>query len=385
LFYPLMQAAYIRRDKDGRYPEAGLAFVTKGGYIFCNPKRRTEPEQWARAIAHCLLHLGMSHFQEKEQPILWNIACDCVAEKFLSDLKFGASLDGVQPPAGSSDEEQLYQRLLEAADRVEYTGFGTAGEKMQDMLFENDSRYRWYGKPPQWTALFAVGLSAAVRGAVNVAAGEQKALSTDPDESLNSKAYRTKQWFISSYPLLGAIAANFKLIENVQICQRMEITIAAISPTLSEIYINPAYVLDAEETRFVMAHEFLHAALRHDARQEWRDAYLWNVACDYVINQWLTEMGVGERPDGLLYDEQFKGLNAEAIYDHIVTDMRTYRKLATLRGVGLGDILPGAGRPSADVDLDAFYRRALAQGLDYHQEQGRGYLQEGLVEEIRAL
>ncbi|HWT76631.1 MAG TPA: hypothetical protein VN258_18180 [Mobilitalea sp.] len=89
------------------------------------------------------------------------------------------------------------------------------------------------------------------------------------------------------------------MIEDFQICQRMEITIAAISPALSEIYINPSYHLDAEAIRFVMAHEFLHAALRHDTRREWRDAYLWNVACDYVINQWLTEMGVGDRPDGL--------------------------------------------------------------------------------------
>ncbi|HWT76632.1 MAG TPA: hypothetical protein VN258_18185, partial [Mobilitalea sp.] len=71
-------------------------------------------------------------------------------------------------------------------------------------------------------------------------------------------------------------------------------------------------------------------------------------------------------------------MNAEAIYDRIVTDMRTYRKLATLRGVGLGDILPGQRSSSADMDLDAFYRRALAQGLSYHQEQGRGYLPEGL-------
>ena len=65
--------------------------------------------------------------------------------------------------------------------------------------------------------------------------------------------------------------------------------------------------------------------------------------------------------------------------------MRTYRKLATLRGVGLGDILPGERGPTSDVDLDAFCRRALAQELSYHLEHGRGYLPEGLIEEIRAL
>ena len=385
LFCPLENTASVRRDEKTEYPEDGLASVTKDGSILCHPKRRAEPEQWARAIAHCLLHLGMGHFQEKEQPVLWNMACDCVVEKFLGDLKFGMALSDIPIPLGINGEDRLYQRLLESPGKVGYSGFGTAGEKTRDMIFEDSGRYHYYGKSPQWPKLFAAGLSAAVRSAVNVASGEQESISSNPNESINSQAYRAKQWFISSYPLLGAIAANFKLIEDKQICQRMEITIAAISPALSEIYINPSFILDPTETRFVMAHEFLHAALRHDARQEWRDAYLWNVACDYVINQWLTEMGVGERPDGLLYDEQFKGMNAEAIYDRIVTDMRTYRKLATLRGVGLGDILPGQRGPSADVDLDAFYRRALSQGLSYHQEQGRGYLPEGLIEEIRAL
>lgn len=382
LFYPLMYEAYVRRDENINYPENGLAFVTKDGYILCNPKLRAEPEQWARALAHCLLHLGMEHFQAKEQLILWNMTCDCVVEKFLNDLKFGKPFYEASIPMGIHDEERLYLRILGSSEKEEYSGFGTAGEKVQDMLFENESRY---SKPARWSNLFAAGLSAAVRSAVSVASGELETLYANPNESVNSKAYRAKQWFISSYPLLGAIAANFKLIEDFQICQRMEITIAAISPALSEIYINPSYLLDAEEIRFVMAHEFLHAALRHDTRLEWRDAYLWNVACDYVINQWLTEMGIGERPNGLLYDEQFKGMNAEAIYDRIVTDMRTYRKLATLRGVGLGDILPGQRSSFADVDLDAFYRRALAQGLSYHQEQGRGYLPEGLIEEIRAL
>jgi len=383
LFYPLRRKAHIRQDKNDEKPADWFAFVTSDGDIHCNLKRRLEPEQWARVLAHCLLHLGMEHFKEKEHPLLWNMACDCVVEKFLSDLKFGKPVYDSRLPPGSNDEERLYQRLLEDAKVAEYSGFGTAGGHAPDMRSESQTRY--WSNSLQWEKLFAAGLSAAVRSAVRVAAGEQEALSTDPNESPHSAASRAKQWFISSYPLLGAIAANFKLIEESQVCQHMEITIAAISPALSEIYINPLYYLSAEETRFVMAHEFLHAALRHDARQAWRDAYLWNVACDYVINQWLTEMGVGERPDGLLYDEQFKGMNAEAIYDRIVTDMRTYRKLATLRGVGLGDILPGPRGPVADVDLDAFYRRALAQGLCYHQEQGRGYLPEGLIEEIRAL
>jgi predicted metal-dependent peptidase len=384
LFYPLYREAYIRRNYNDVSHEDGFAFVADDGYILCNIKRRAEPEQWARVIAHCLLHLGMEHFKKKERPVDWNTACDCVVEKFLTDLRFGMPVYDCQLPPGISDEEKLYQRLFDTAVRIEYAGFGTSGKTWTDMRFDYDQKHDYfYYKPPQWPRLFAMGLAAAVKSAVNVASGDYERI-TDT-ASVNSIAYQAKQWFISNYPLLGAIAANFKIIEDQLVCQRMDIAVAAISSALCEIYINPARNLTPEEMRFVMAHEFLHAALRHNIRREWRDAFLWNIACDFIINQWLTEMGVGERPDGSLYDEQFKGLNAEAVYDRIVTDIRKYRKLATLRGVGLGDILPEQHGKSTDTDLDDFYRRALANGFAYHQEQDRGYLPEGLIEEIRAL
>ena len=60
-----------------------------------------------------------------------------------------------------------------------------------------------------------------------------------------------------------------------------------------------------------------------------------------------------------------------------------------MRGPGACDILPrrlaGPDDPAWGVDLDEFYRRCLADGLDYHRGQGRGLLPAGLVEEIRAL
>jgi len=383
LFSPLYTKAEIYHNEEMRYPNNGFAAVTENGYVFCHPKLRAEPKQWARVIAHCLLHLAMGHFQKKERPVEWNIACDFVVEKFLRDFNFGSPFYfGTLPQDNTNDEEKLYYRLCEMADKTDYIGLGTAGPNAPDMIFGYESHYRYYGNPPQWSKLFASGLSNAVRSAVDKAAG----IDDGNNSNATSAANRAKEWFISNYPLLGAVAAGFKIIENWEVCQRMEIAIAAVSPSLSEIYINPGARLNSEELRFVMAHEFLHAALCHNERQEWRDAYLWNVACDFVINQWLTEMHIGERPDGLLYDEQFKGLNAEAIYDRIVGDIRTYRKLATLRGVGLGDILPGErGGKSGDVDLDDFYRRALSQGLQYHQQQGRGYLPAGLIEEIYAL
>jgi len=391
IFSPLWHAASCWLEEKHPFPADSLAFATSDGNILCNPNALASPGEWARAIAHCLLHYSMNHFRNTEHPRLWNIACDCAVEKFLTDIKFGTPFSFGSLPAGiKASEENLYLHLVEAPDKAVSYGFGTAGRSASDMLidYEVSGRGRRYGAYGNWSYLFAQGLAEAVRTAVRVASGDMENMSADPDGSKRSTAYRAKQWFISSYPLLGAVAAGFKLVEDPEVCRRMNVSVAAISPSLSEIYINPGHHLSDEEARFVLAHEFLHAALRHDIRQVWRDTFLWNVACDYVINQWLTEMRVGDRPNGVLFDEQFKGMNAEAVYDLIVRDMRTYRKLATLRGVGLGDILPGQFDPSSDpddMDLDAFYRRAIAQGLEYHNEHERGYLPEGLIEEIRAL
>lgn len=219
---------------------------------------------------------------------------------------------------------------------------------------------------------------------VRVAGGDE-----NPDKP-RTVGERAKSWFISSYPLLGALAANFKLIEDAQICGRMDIPVAAIDTQSREIYLNPLVGLNEYQCRFVMAHEFLHAGLRHDVRRGARDAYLWNVACDFVINDWLLEMGIGEPPSlGLLHDVTLRGMSAEAIYDLITSDLRRFRRLQTMRGNGQSDILErGEGdwwKAGEGRSLDAWYRGALAQGLTYHDLGGRGFLPAGLVEEIRAL
>ncbi len=380
IFFKIAREARICRDERHAYLEDCLCVAASGGYIYCNPRSKVAPEKWARAIAHALLHFGLAHFQEKARQQDWNTVCDCAVENFLSDLKFGEPFDvfRIVPPV--KNEGDLYERLefMSPDEKQEYKHFGTAGGGA-DMIFSSKQEVRWNRKKTDWSALFAEGLQEAVWNAVSAASDEVR------PRRLHSQYERAVEWFVDSYPLLGAIAAQFHVIDDPQICIREQISIAAVAPDMLEVYMNPAAGLDSEEIKFVMAHEFLHAALRHGERCAWRDPYLWNVACDFVVNRWLTEMGVGERPERSLYDEQFNGLNAEAIYDIIVTELRTYRKLATLRGIGLGDILGAPNDRKTDTDLDEFYRRSLSQGLYYHREQGRGYLPSGLVEEIRAL
>ena len=200
----------------------------------------------------------------------------------------------------------------------------------------------------------------------------------------NSVAARARRWLISHYPLLGSLLTQFELVEDAEVCERMKISIAAIQISTGEIYLNPRRALNLEQAKFVIAHEVLHAGLNHASRRQGRDPYLWNVACDFVINDWLVNMSVGIPPaGGLLFDEELRGWAADDIYLRLAADLRVRRRLCTLRGDDVDMLDERAGR--FFTDREEFCRRALMQGLDYHQSLGRGSLPAGLVEAIRTL
>ncbi|HEY2292868.1 MAG TPA: VWA-like domain-containing protein [Thermoanaerobaculia bacterium] len=382
------RVSVVRNEEHSLCPAQGWAVVLSNGAIHVHPKRRADPEEWVYVLAHGLLHLGFGHFEKRARPDLWNLACDASVSRFLSDLKLGRRPQEINAATDlpSTTENALYDAFFERGVPPHLKDCGTAGPGAVDMVFV--AQERWGMKREDWVRLFGEGLRAAVAGAVDVAGGAAPSLGTE--RASRSTAALARSWFIASYPLLGALAAAFELIEDVEVCKRWEIRVAAVDAEAREVYINLLAGLSYQECRFVMAHELLHVGLRHHARRQGRDPYLWNVACDYVINGWLIEMGVGKPPTlGLLHDPELKGLSAEAVYDRIVSDLRRYRKLMTLRGVGECDILPGRNpgwwEAGQGTDLDAFYRQCLTRGLFCHQEQCRGLLPAGLVQEIQAL
>lgn len=388
LFAPLLARVYLIREKNDYCPKDGWAVVLDHGAIYAHPTRRGAPEEWAYVIAHCLLHLAFGHFHVGEKSIDWNAACDVVVARFLTDVKFGRcppEMSCVLDDVRADDEERLFHRFREHTISDSLRGIGTAGEDSGDMFW---SVRAGTGTRDDWARVFAAGLVASVRSAVHVAGGYKSTLGAT-DETL-STAERARRWFVNSYPLLGALASTFTIIEDALLCHRLGITIAAVDAESKEIFVSASAALSLAEAKFVIAHELLHVGLRHDARRKGRDPHLWNVACDFVINGWLMEMGFGPMPSfGGLHDAQLKNLSADEIYDRLAVDLRRNRKLATFRGIGACDILEGStpdgwAREDA-ISLDEFYRRALAQGLAYHEEGDRGLLPAGLIEEIRAL
>ena len=400
--YDIMDNTHFFKDLKGYFTASGskisnrkaYAVVDKYGHIYLNPHIMLPPENWAYVMAHCLLHLVFGHFDKDNMPEnvnirLWNKACDIYVTRFLSDIKFNGVI--YNDPAQKykiklNEEKKIYQHLIDIGDTGEQS-FGTNTIDSLDMLGLDKPLSYKDGEYNEFQAVFASALVRHVTDAVRDAGEHEYYTPTTAREAAN--------WFMSHYPLLGGMASSFKLIEDAKLCNRYNIHIAAVDSSLGEIYINPSANLSMDEWKFVLAHEFLHAGLEHSKRCLGRDHYLWNIACDYVINDWLKEMNIGKMPEfGLLYDKNFHGMSAEAIYDIIVQEMRKYKKLDTLRGFGFGDIIfPNSGgvdgfRKSVTHDgisLDEFFKNALREGLDFHYSNNRGFLPAGLVEEIRAL
>lgn len=390
----------------------GAARTDRWNRIYLNRQLLLSPEQWAYIVAHCQLHHCFGHFDASVMPgyytekadgtrqwnvnfqkELWNMACDIYIAKFLSDIRFGKPFAD-RPDNGScfsfsgslSSERTIYQYLVEQRDWKSLPYYGTASFHAMDMDgLEHPLTYGSGQKNPH-IARFAWALSHSVSHTVSRAGGH---IPDDPKKQ--TRGTKAAKWFLSHYPLFGALASAFRIVEDSDICRKYAIHIAAIDMDLGEIYVNPAVSLTESELHFVLAHEYLHAGLKHQNRCQGRDPYLWNIACDYVINTWLSEMQIGTIPEhGLLYDEALKGLSAETIYDILLRDLRKYQKLESLRGYGKGEFLnrSGSGHTSLSkngVTLDEFCRSALAQGLEFTLNSGRGMIPAGLIEEIRAL
>ncbi|WP_331728096.1 DUF2201 family putative metallopeptidase [Streptomyces sp. NBC_00158] len=370
-------------------PDGGLAAVTSNGIVHVHPTRRAEPAEWAWALAHALLHLGFGHVpaaaDDRTQPDPFDLAARCVVvNRFLQTFPVGRAPDHLPADHPGGDEAELAARWRRDGIPPAYEHCGTAGRGPDQVL--TTWRARGGAAVPDWQAAFAAALTRSVSAAMEVAGGRRDR--TTGERVAQRPWDRALNWFVSSYPLLGGLAAGLTVVADAELARAQDISVAAVSATAGEIYVNPLRTFEDDEWRFILAHEMLHAALRHGERRGGRDPYLHNVAADYVVNDWLVEMRIGSMPEGLLHDPALRGLSVEEVYDRIATDLRRMRRLATLRGKGAGDILGeplahGAGRPYAD--LDEFYRRGLVQGFDLHVREGRGLLPAGLVQEIRAL
>jgi predicted metal-dependent peptidase len=378
---------------EGKESDPFLACVDpEQGVIWVNPHHRGElgEPEWVFILGHQLLHLGLNHGPRRRErdPLLWNLACDHAADNLLHSFKLGRSPHDfpVDTTLAGQREEEIYDYLAgERRSRAEVRTF--AGPGCPDIVRRPRvlSRYSVDRQRRDYENLLAEGIRRAVDDAVVEAAEALGQAEARPE--IWRPAEKARRWVMNEFPLLGALAQEVRIIADASLCERMDISIAAVNGFLGEMYLHPGWKFTEEELIFVYVHELLHVALLHHTRSRGRDPWLYNISADFVINGWLVEMGVGKLPSiGALYDPRLQGKSTEEVYDLLASNPRRCRGLRGFRG-GLGDVLldsPGRRIYRGDVrTLDDVYRRCMATG--FSTCQGRGMIPAGLLEEIRSL
>lgn len=217
-------------------------------------------------------------------------------------------------------------------------------------------------------------------------------ISKDEENKKNLLSYKARSWFINHYPLLSAVTAQFEVIEDISVCRSLNIQIAAVSAINKTIFINPLANLSLEGMKFVIAHEILHIALNHASRLNGRDPLIWNLACDFVINNWLIEMNIGVPPNGIYVESVLSGLSADEIYLMILNNNKLHKDMGTLKSLNAGS--GKLNKNDCDIiDYDDRYfstfedacKEHLLRGMFLHESIGRGTLPASLEEEIKAI
>lgn len=148
-------------------------------------------------------------------------------------------------------------------------------------------------------------------------------------QTIEEKLITARIGLLCKQPFFGSMATRLTIIRDD------EMKTAATDGR--NFFYNLEFIagLSVKETEFLFGHEVLHNAFEHHIRKEFPDSIeainedstiskksrhhmLWNIACDYAVNEILIDASIGERIEDTLYDEKYKGKCAEEIYEDLL-------------------------------------------------------------------
>jgi len=173
---------------------------------------------------------------------------------------------------------------------------------------------------------------------------------------------------LTKQPFFGNMATRLSLI------RADDIETAATDGANFYYNVNFISSLSILETEFLFGHEVLHNAFEHHLRRHFpnneqtvaddgslvnksRHHTLWNIACDYAVNQILLDSKIGQKIENGLYNDKFRGLCAEEIYDILLKDID-------------------------NLDIEGLASKMLDEHLSDLQDKGKG-LSEAEKEKLR--
>lgn len=151
-----------------------------------------------------------------------------------------------------------------------------------------------------------------------------------------------------------------------------------------DIYYNPDFLarLPHKQLDAVLLHEVLHAALLHVVRRGARDATLWNLAADIVVNGIIArESTYLELPPGSIREPELEDKPVEEIYEllHKRKDLSLRHPCMVPGEEGLDGILKRL------AETEAYWRQALRQAEVVQRSLSQGRLPAGFERLLKNL
>lgn len=185
------------------------------------------------------------------------------------------------------------------------------------------------------------------------------------------------------HPFFGTLAlfADFRVTNDI----------ATAATDGKVLWFNPAFVekQDPPQLCGLVAHELLHAALQHVLRRRERDATLWNIAADIVVNGMIRRDTCYQLPKGGVEDPQLAHLSVEETYEQLITGKKIVPNIVLLDLLprfGDGDNVQGSQSGAGDgclgqsksEQLQRHWRAALQQACAVARRINRGFGKNGM-------
>jgi predicted metal-dependent peptidase len=177
------------------------------------------------------------------------------------------------------------------------------------------------------------------------------------DKIVREKLITARVGLLLKASFFGNLATRLKLINADEWC-----------PTAAtdgrNFYYNSRFIqmLRPKEIEFLFGHEVLHCVYDHFGRRGERQPKVWNIANDFCVNADLKKHNVGEFITSVpcLYDEKYKDMSSEAIYDELMKNAKKIN-LDDLLSKLLDEHMDGEGDGEGDGDGEGKGRPQLSE------------------------
>lgn len=190
------------------------------------------------------------------------------------------------------------------------------------------------------------------------------------DAEVREKIVGARIALLLKAPFFGNLATRLQIVNADAWC-------GTAATDGRKLYYNSEFLkkMPAKQLEFLIGHEVLHCVYDHMGRRGDRDPRLWNIADDYCVNQDLVDQKIGEKIPVGLYDEKYRGMSAEEVYDDLYQNAEKI-DIEDLIDKLLDEHLDGDDNDDSNESKDA-------EGDSKDKSQGRPKLSEDEKKQIR--